>query len=110
LDNFFEFVGIFMRYLIFGVFVSGVLSSCHLEPRKRNPVVTPSEKGINEENGDLRFVGLSKSAARALANREGRMHLVVSEDGKPLLMTRGYRSDRINFTVVKGRVTSVTRG
>jgi len=113
--------------MFFGVSVAvvcGVLVGCE-HGVELTPVVETKEKvvvdssivrdkdDVSEEKtsgGDLRYVGLTKAAAKELAASEGVKSRVVLEDGEAFMVTRDYLPERLNFEVVKGRVTRVTRG
>jgi heat shock protein HslJ len=56
------------------------------------------------------LVGLKVAKARARAKAEGYGFRVVSVDGESRSATLDYRPDRVNATVVDGRVTEVTTG
>jgi heat shock protein HslJ len=56
------------------------------------------------------LVGLPVAEARELARSEGFAFRVVSVDGEGRPATTDYRPDRINATVVDGRLTGVTVG
>lgn len=56
------------------------------------------------------LVGLKVATARARAKAEGFEFRVVSVDGEGRSVTLDYRPDRLNATVVDGRVTEVTTG
>lgn len=53
---------------------------------------------------------MTESAAGALAKSEGLRWRVTSVDGEFRMVTRDYRMDRLNFEIVRGKVTRVTRG
>lgn len=72
------------------------------DPKESKPKVKPM--------GDDRYLGMTKEAAAALAKKEGVPSRIVSEDGKIRMVTMDHRPDRLNFTVVGGKVTKVTRG
>ncbi len=56
------------------------------------------------------LVGLTVKKARAAAEAEGYAFRVVSVDGESKPVTMDYRPDRLNATVVDGRVTEVKAG
>lgn len=80
------------------------------EPAVEEPVVEEPVVKEVEATGDARYIGMTKEAATALATKEGRPSRVVSEDGKTGMITMDHRPDRLNFTVVDGKITGVTRG
>ena len=59
---------------------------------------------------DADFVGLRLRKAKGLADRHGIVWRVVVVDGRPRAVTQDHRPDRLNFTVVKDKVTKVSRG
>ena len=63
-----------------------------------------------EVTGDDRYLGLSQEEAAALAKKEGQPFRVVSVDGQPGIITMDHRPERLNFTLVDGKITKVTRG
>jgi heat shock protein HslJ len=56
------------------------------------------------------LIGRTTAKARARAEAEGYTFRVVSVDGEGKPVTQDYRPDRLNATVVDGRVTEVTVG
>jgi len=76
--------------------------------KEAEEVVKPATD--SSAKGDDRYIGLTQEAAMALAKKEGVPSRVVSVDGEVGMVTMDYRPDRLNFTVVKGKVTKVTRG
>ncbi len=56
------------------------------------------------------LVGMKLARARTAAQDEGYAFRVVSVDGESRPVTMDYRPDRLNATVVDGRVTEVTVG
>lgn len=57
-----------------------------------------------------RLVGMPVELAQALAKKHKLPSRVVSVDGKSGIVTLDHRPERLNFTVVKGKVTKVTKG
>jgi hypothetical protein len=57
-----------------------------------------------------RFIGLDEQAALKLAAELKRPFRVVSRDGERLMVTKDFRPERINATVMKGVITAVTGG
>lgn len=86
------------------------------EPKKMAELKTMSQQDkplkdiIEVPKGDTRYVGMELKAAMELAKSEGRPARVIQEDGEHRIVTRDYRPERLNFVVVKGKVTEVTRG
>ena len=56
------------------------------------------------------YIGLTVEAAGAKADGDGRPWRVVMEDGVAKPVTMDFNEQRLNFTVVDGKVTSVTTG
>ena len=61
-------------------------------------------------DGDGAFVGLPLKEAESLAEDRELPHRVVKVDGESKPVTMDYRPDRLNFTIEKGVVVSVSRG
>jgi hypothetical protein len=55
-------------------------------------------------------VGLDEVKGAELAASRGLKHRILSVDGKPRPATKDYRPDRINFELVDGKITAVSRG
>ncbi|MEM1085315.1 MAG: hypothetical protein AAGI48_14480 [Verrucomicrobiota bacterium] len=56
------------------------------------------------------FIGLELAAAQKLADKHSLKHRVIMVDGEPRPTTRDHRPERLNFTVVDGKVTEVSKG
>lgn len=56
------------------------------------------------------YIGLTESEALARAKKAGVPARVVSKDGVPFAVTADYIANRLNFTVVNGRVTAMKKG
>lgn len=56
------------------------------------------------------IVGLGLEEAKTKAAKLGYSYRVVSEDGEAFIVTMDLNAFRLNFTVVKGKVTAVTVG
>ncbi len=56
------------------------------------------------------YIGLTVEAAGAKADGAGRPLRVVMEDGVAKPVTMDFNEQRLNFTVVDGKVTNVTTG
>lgn len=83
-----------------------------MEKKAAEPV-KPEEKEMKKEpqpTGDARYIGMEYKAAMEMAKAEGRKARPIEIDGEPLIVTRDYLPERLNFTVVKGKVVKVTRG
>lgn len=70
---------------------------------------TESEASLRAE-GDARYINMTLDEAKALAIAEKKRWRVVSEDGEIRMVTKDFRPERLNFTLVEGRITKVTRG
>jgi len=70
----------------------------------------PEKKPEPQAQGDNRYLGMPIDEAKALAEKEKSPCRVVSVDGKVGMVTMDHRPERLNFTVVAGKVTQVTRG
>lgn len=85
-------------------------SSRDLTPEKEAATESKPEVTEVEVTGDDRYIGMSELAAAALAKKEGQPSRVVSVDGQSGIITMDYLPERLNFTVVDGKITKVTRG
>ena len=72
--------------------------------------VKPEKPAAKPSQGDDRFIGMARADAEALAEKESVPFRVVSVDGKVGMVTMDHRPERLNFTVVDGKITKVTRG
>ena len=72
--------------------------------------VKPEKPAAKPSQGDDRFIGMARAGAEALAKKESIPFRVVSVDGKVGMVTMDHRPERLNFTVVDGKITNVTRG
>jgi len=77
---------------------------------KPDAKLTAKPKPKPKPVGDARYIGMTKEAAAALAKKEGVPSRIVSEDGQVRMLTMDHRPERLNFTVVAGKVTKVTHG
>lgn len=77
---------------------------------KKDQEVKPEKPAAKPSQGDDRFIGMARADAEALAKKESVPFRVVSVDGKVGMVTMDYRPERLNFTVVDGKITKVTRG
>jgi hypothetical protein len=57
-----------------------------------------------------KYVGLTESEAVEAIKQDGLRPRVVCRDGEHYVITMDYRTDRVNLTVTKGKVTSVHVG
>lgn len=56
------------------------------------------------------YIGMDKDAALALAKSKGQRVRIKTEDGEGQMGDCQYDLTRLNFVVVKGKVTSVSLG
>ncbi len=70
------------------------------------PTTTTTGKSSTEAD----FVGLTKKAAIAKAEAEGRPWRISREDGESFPGTLDYSPDRVNFEIDNGMVTSAIFG
>ena len=56
---------------------------------------------------ELNLVGLKEKKAKKLSNKAGWHIRVTERDGYPIVITRDYRTDRINVSVDQEIVTEV---
>jgi hypothetical protein len=95
------------------VVACAVLTSCCLASGPGGPIWgSPQlpEEGKKERPADSAFVGLTLERATALAKEHEIPARVVSVDGEANMVTQDHLPERLNFTVVKGVITKVTRG
>ncbi len=76
-------------------------------PRPRRPAATTDSTTAAEFEA---YIGLTVEAAGAKADAAGRPWRVVMEDGVAKPVTMDFNDQRLNFTVVDGKVTNVTTG
>lgn len=58
----------------------------------------------------IQVVGKTKEVAEDLCKKAGLRMRVVNENGTPRIVTADYRTDRVNVTVVDGKVTKADIG
>lgn len=68
------------------------------------------EGQIDQDNVSKALVGLSLSEAQGKAGAAGYSTRIVSQDGDQRPVTMDYQSNRINLTVVNGKVTEANIG
>lgn len=71
---------------------------------------SPAKGGKKGKPEAAQFVGMKLKDAQTLADQHKIPHRVVSVDGEGMMVTSDYRPERLNFTVVAGKVTAVTKG
>ena len=79
------------------------------DPGKREPAKPPVKTEPDAAQPDT-LIGLSLADAEAAADKAKLPHRVVSVDGQMRMVTRDMRPERLNFTVVNGKITKVTKG
>lgn len=81
-----------------------------------NGSVTPPPHSVppNKPSPDAKkpetLVGVPLKVAEETADKAGINHRVVKVDGQARPVTMDFNPDRLNFTVVQGVVTEVTKG
>jgi hypothetical protein len=73
------------------------------------PEETTTTPGENSGTADA-YVGLTKSAAIAKAEADGRPWRIGREDGESFPATLDYNPERVTFEIDNGKVTSATFG
>lgn len=71
-----------------------------------NPTHNSKEKDFDPQS----LVGMPLESAQRACNERSLPHRVVLIDGKPQIVTRDFRPERLNFAVKKGIVIAVTTG
>ncbi len=118
-----------MKMITSAVFLCLTISSCSAMPEGNKPIDEPSgqvrppisetqkeapepvnKAPINKAPEAKDFIGLTLVKAQALAKEHKIPCRVVMVDGKARRVTKDMRPDRLNFTVVKGKVTKVKKG
>ncbi len=77
-----------------------------IRTRTTPPIGVPNPGNFNPRQ----LVGLSESSATRLAQRNGFRVRVVARDGRNFPVTRDFRRDRVNLSIVRGRVIRATIG
>lgn len=103
-----------MKNLLF-LIPSLAFASCQPEgekPAAAQPEPTaeaPAEPAIDVSKTDS-LIGKPLAKVEAACDAAEVMHRVVEIDGEPQITTRDYRPERLNFAIVKGVITKVTKG
>ena len=80
-------------------------------PRTRRRPARPRPRRDSTTAAEFEaYIGLTVEAAGAKADGDGRPWRVVMEDGVAKPVTMDFNEQRLNFTVVDGKVTNVTTG
>lgn len=87
-----------------------LLASCQRDSNKGAPESSQPGKPLPDATVPATLIGLPLKEAEDLADRAKIPHRVISIDGQSRPGTMDYRTDRLNFTVVKGVVTAVKKG
>lgn len=74
------------------------------------PHSVPSNKPTPDAKKPETLVGVPLKVAEETAEKAGVKHRVVKVDGQARPVTMDFNPDRLNFTVVQGVVTEVTKG
>ncbi len=77
-------------------------------PIEQRPVVLLPITSADIPNLNLLYVGLSADEAVSVASQQKHIYRVVSIDGKGLAVTEDYVNGRVNATIVKNRVVSIS--
>jgi hypothetical protein len=91
-----------------GVVGCGDDSGSSVSARDNTPEATTTTTMATSTEAD--FVGLTKKAAIAKAEAEGRPWRIASEDGESFPATLDYNPNRVSFDVTNGMVTKATFG
>ena len=76
-------------------------------PPKNDPKETTTPVGPGKESD---YVGLTKAAAIAKAESQGRPWRITREDGQTFPGTADYNPQRVQFEIDNGKVTKATFG
>ncbi|MFD0894973.1 hypothetical protein ACFQ5Q_15195 [Luteolibacter ambystomatis] len=87
-----------------------LLASCQRDSNKAAPETSQPAKPLPDAAVPATLIGLPLKEAEDLADHAKIPHRVISIDGQTRPVTMDYRTDRLNFTVVKGVVTAVKKG
>jgi len=87
-----------------------LLVSCQQDSNKGAPEASQPAKPLPDASTPATLIGLPLKEAEDLADQAKIPHRVIMIDGQSRPMTMDYRTDRLNFTVVKGVVTAVKKG
>lgn len=91
------------------------LISCQIEgkvPEKpeNGQIASPADDAAEKDFDPQSLVGMPLEKAQKACDDRDLRHRVVEIDGKPQIVTRDFRPDRLNFAVKEGKVTAVTMG
>lgn len=89
-----------------------VLLACREDARDQNPQASEVTAPVTlpDPANTESFIGVPLALAQAAADEAEIPHRVVEVDGESLPRTMDHRPERLNFTVVDGRITAVTKG
>ena len=73
------------------------------------PEAPSTTSGKDADTADA-YVGLTKRAAIAMAEADGRPWRLGREDGESFLLTQDYNPERVTFEIDNGTVTSASFG
>ena len=71
---------------------------------------TPNEVAQETRQIASRLIGMTAPLATRTAEMSGRKIRVISEDGVPYVGTSDWRPERINLTLIDGKVVEVSVG
>ena len=103
----------FLACAVVGILAAVGIAGCgddsggSVSARDKTQETTTTNHGSSTEAD---FVGLTKKAAIAKAEAEGRPWRIASEDGESFPATLDYNPDRVSFDITNGKVTSATFG
>ena len=100
---------------------ANLVNACTETPeiKSSDKIVADSEQPVTDSGSepkgkkdltDNAFIGLSKDEAEKLATSRKIKFRVINEDGVQAFVTKEYNPQRINATVINGKVTAVKRG
>ena len=99
--------------LVAGLALAGCGGGDHSVKPGGGSRTTGGSAGTDLPGGDAvakAYVGLSKKAAIAKADADGRVWRITREDGEQFPTTMDYDPARLNFEIDKGTVTKATFG
>jgi len=74
-------------------------------------LVYPTKKAEDKKKQtDADFIGLTVKEVQTLAKQRKLVVRVVNVDGESYIVTADYSTARVNLTIIKGKITSTTRG
>lgn len=94
------------------LFLTYALSACSSEQPSSDMDKKPgaSKQPPKIDSTDNAFIGLNEEQAQSLAKARKLRFRVIMRDGKHLPATKDMRQDRVNATIVDGKITATRRG